>query len=227
MFRIFNHSSENMSEIKDQSIDLVVADPPYNIGIKYQDSIDKIPARTYFQMLKSVIREIARVIKPEGLILFLVPIRIRENGKDIEYERIIRKEFQDHELNLVNYHNILVDEDENAVSLKDWNSIKDNKDKHSLKLRFLVFSRKKKEFKDSREIQHFSFKPEQGHPCPFSREMVNFILSRYFESGFQVLDPFMGIGRLGEGVLRKGGSFFGYEIRKSYFDIAKKRMSKV
>ena len=40
---IFNSTSENMSDVPDESVDLVVTSPPYNIDIQYGNKTEKFP----------------------------------------------------------------------------------------------------------------------------------------------------------------------------------------
>lgn len=225
MFKIFNHSSEKMSEIANDSIDLIVTDPPFNIGIKYSDYIDQVPTDTYFEMLRTVIGEIFRITKKIGKILFLTPLRLRIDGRDFEFRDIIEKEFASIGLNLIEERNFVISEDHNAVSVRDWNNVA-RTNMHSTELRILVFSKQDIKFSHNKKTRKITIKKAQGHPCPFSYEFANFIVENYCKPGFNVCDPFMGIARLGEKVIQNGGNFFGYEIRKEYFEIARERLEK-
>ena len=52
--------------IQDNSIDVVVTSPPYNIGINYSTYNDNIPRKKYLLWLKEVGKEIRRVLKNDG-----------------------------------------------------------------------------------------------------------------------------------------------------------------
>ena len=84
MNKIFNKSSELMTELPDKSVDLMVTSPPYNINIsygnkwvngkllstkgkKYKDNLDE---DEYKLMLHKVIEETKRVLKDDGQIWF-------------------------------------------------------------------------------------------------------------------------------------------------------------
>lgn len=55
--------------IKDESVDTVFADPPFNIGKIYRDSTnDNLPEEQYVEWCKAWIRECVRVLKPGGSI---------------------------------------------------------------------------------------------------------------------------------------------------------------
>ena len=78
--KIFCKSSENMSEIKDNSVDLIVTSPPYNINIKYGNKWknrkivksksvkykDNFENDDYQNMIKKVFLECVRVLKKNG-----------------------------------------------------------------------------------------------------------------------------------------------------------------
>ena len=79
---IFNHSSENMHEIPDKSVDLVVTSPPYNIDIQYGNKTvngkiseskgvkyaDNMKEEDYRHMLDVVFSECKRVVSDTGSI---------------------------------------------------------------------------------------------------------------------------------------------------------------
>jgi len=55
-----------MKNIPDNSIDLVFADPPYNIGIKYDNYKDKLPQKDYIKWTDKWFDEVTRVLKQTG-----------------------------------------------------------------------------------------------------------------------------------------------------------------
>ncbi len=57
---------KGLKEIRTGSVDLVFADPPFNIGYEYDVYNDKQDAEQYLDWSKQWIAEIHRVLKPEG-----------------------------------------------------------------------------------------------------------------------------------------------------------------
>ena len=57
---------EQMREIEDGSVDLVFADPPFNIGHKYDKYDDRQDDEVYLDWSKSWIESVYRVLKPNG-----------------------------------------------------------------------------------------------------------------------------------------------------------------
>ena len=112
--KIYNHSSEFMTEISDKSIDLVVTSPPYNIDIKYGNKTvngkvseskgikytDNMNEDDYRHMLDVVFTECKRVVSDTGSIWINIknrcidgvispPFWIQEYFKDMYLKNLI------------------------------------------------------------------------------------------------------------------------------------------
>ena len=57
---------EILKTIKDNSIDIIITSPPYNIGIKYNQYKDTLKREEYLTWLNNVFKEIKRVLKYNG-----------------------------------------------------------------------------------------------------------------------------------------------------------------
>jgi site-specific DNA-methyltransferase (adenine-specific) len=102
--RIYNESNlQTMARMKDNSIDLTVTSPPYNLGIKhhtgnnvfeaYDEYIDDIPEDEYQKQQINVLNELYRVTKQGGSIMYNHKNRIK-NGKQITpYEWLLKTEW--------------------------------------------------------------------------------------------------------------------------------------
>lgn len=55
-----------LAGLKSESVDLVFADPPWNIGFFYEGYNDNLPAYEYIQWCQRWITEVHRVLKPDG-----------------------------------------------------------------------------------------------------------------------------------------------------------------
>lgn len=65
-YHVYNHSSEDMSETASESVELVVTSPPYNIGTVYETNNDTQETSAFEAMMRQVIGECSRVLKPGG-----------------------------------------------------------------------------------------------------------------------------------------------------------------
>lgn len=57
---------EGLKSMEENSVDLILTSPPYNLDINYSDYKDKQPIDVYFDWCKSWISECYRVLKPGG-----------------------------------------------------------------------------------------------------------------------------------------------------------------
>ena len=57
-----------LSKLDDNSIDLIVTSPPYNIGIDYDSWNDLMPWKDYLEWCKEWLSQCYRVLKPDGRI---------------------------------------------------------------------------------------------------------------------------------------------------------------
>lgn len=55
-----------MREMEENSVDLVVTSPPYNIGVKYDTYSDDLPWPEYYKWCSAWLEETFRVLKPDG-----------------------------------------------------------------------------------------------------------------------------------------------------------------
>ena len=76
---------EGMKQIKDESVDIVICDPPYNIGKDFGNNSDKQKMDDYLVWCDEWIRECIRILKPAGTLYIygfseiLAFIRVRIN----------------------------------------------------------------------------------------------------------------------------------------------------
>ncbi len=62
------------------------------------------------------------------------------------------------------------------------------------------------------------------HPCPYPEELARRLILLYSEEGDEVLDPFLGSGQTALAALRNGRRCVGYDIERSYLDLAERRI---
>lgn len=52
--------------LDDNSVNLVVTSPPYNVGIRYDTYVDRVPWNEYYDWCRGWMKEVYRVMKPDG-----------------------------------------------------------------------------------------------------------------------------------------------------------------
>jgi site-specific DNA-methyltransferase (adenine-specific) len=81
--KIFNGNCvDEMSKMPENSIDLVVTSPPYNVGIDYDTHDDRMSMDEYWQFTKDWLTQALRVMKSDGRIAINIPyeVNVQERG---------------------------------------------------------------------------------------------------------------------------------------------------
>jgi DNA modification methylase len=72
---VLGNCVERMRSIESGSIDLVIADPPYNLGKDYGNGSDSMVRADYLDFTRNWLREAVRVLKPTGSIYVFMGFR--------------------------------------------------------------------------------------------------------------------------------------------------------
>jgi adenine-specific DNA-methyltransferase len=89
---------EFLQTVPDESVQLVVTSPPYNIGKEYEDVLD---IEEYKAQQRQIIKECVRVLKPEGSICWEVGNYVN-NGEIIPLDILLYDCFKENDLKLRN-----------------------------------------------------------------------------------------------------------------------------
>lgn len=234
---IFNHSSEEMNELPDNSVHLMVTSPPYNVGKEYDEDLT---LEEYLAFLRRVWSEVYRVLVPGGRAC----VNVANLGRKpyIPMNGLIAREMID--LGFLMRGEIIWDKSSSASTSTAWGSWQSAsnptlRDTHEYILVFSkgTFKREKIEGRDStitkEEFLEFTksvwdFFSESakkvGHPAPFPVELPYRLIQLYTYSNEVVLDPFMGSGQTALAALKAGRRYVGYELNEEYLELAKRRI---
>jgi site-specific DNA-methyltransferase (adenine-specific) len=218
-----------MSEIENNSLDLIITSPPYNIGTVYGDVKDDLEFSVFKNLLSSVSKESFRTLKDTGRLIIECADTVKIGDLYVElsgmFQSLCLKEGFSIESRFINF----VSTDKGVELLEhDWNEDYTTKNNaHSNCHQIMVFSKSKVSFDSESEVLYLNYKSSVDHPCPTPEGIYTFILDKYFKLGYRVLDTFMGTARLGVQVLERGGDFFGYELDTKIFQVAEDNMSRV
>lgn len=227
---------EKFEQIESESVDMILADPPYGITRNKWDSI--IP-------LDPLFREIRRVIKPTGaVVLFgsgLFTAQIMNAGRDLwRYNLIWEKTSPTGFLN-ANRMPLRAHEDM-AVFYKRPPTY--NPQKTGGHERKVSKARHKRNCKKSgdyggygwtdydsterhpRSVLKFSTDKQKCaiHPTQKPVALLEWLIKSYTNQGETILDFCMGSGSTGVACANSGRSFIGIEIDEAYFQKAKERI---
>ena len=234
---IYNHSSEEMKELPDNSVHLMVTSPPYNVGKEYDNNLT---LAEYLEFLNRVWKETYRVLVPGGRAC----VNVANLGRKpyIPLNGLIAKELID--LGFLMRGEIIWDKAASASTSTAWGSWQSAsnptlRDTHEYILVFSkgTFKREKIEGREStiakEEFLEFTksvwaFASESakkvGHPAPFPVELPYRLMQLYTYSNEVVLDPFMGSGQTALAALKSGRHYVGFELNEEYLQLAKNRI---
>jgi len=188
-----------MAGMIDKSIDLILTDPPYGIGLKYANYDDT--EDNWYELIHKVLPQMLRVAK----MVILPSCQI----KRLEWI------YKNHPPNwLICWYKGSTGH-ASYVGFNDWEP-------------HLVYGRRINQLYMHDYFQTRSSPPKNtfGHPCPKPIEWADWIIKRVARKDkICVYDPFMGSGTVALSCIKNGHDYVGSEISKEYCDIAEKRIA--
>lgn len=235
--RIFNSSSEKMTELPDSSVHLMVTSPPYNVGKDYDEDLS---LKEYLVFLKRVWAETYRVLVPGGRAC----INVANLGRKpyIPLHALVIADLLD--LGFLMRGEIIWDKAASASNSTAWGSWQSasNPTLRDVHEYILVFSKgnfrrdrigsredtiTRDEFLEfTKSVWQFGTESAKkvGHPAPFPVELPYRLIQLYTFSDEVVLDPFMGSGQTALAALKCRRHFVGYEVNEEYRELALRRI---
>jgi len=229
---------DTLKKIDDNSIDLVITSPPYNMNLrirngqycsrqivkefstKYEGFDDNLQIDEYYNLHLSILKELLRTSK---LIFYNIQIvtgskraffkiigELNEFLKDIVIwdKGFAQPAMAERVLNR-RIELILIFDSKNAISRQFENS---------------YF--KRGTFDDLWQIKR-SKKITNIHSAVFPEELVKIIIDNFSKIGDLVYDPFMGTGTTAVVAKKLKRNFIGSEIIKNYYDLSLKRIAEL
>jgi len=231
-----------LKELPDNCVDLVFTSPPYNFGLKYQESEDAHDWEAYFDKLFRVFDECIRVLRYGGRIA----VNIQPLFSDyIPSHHIISNYFM--KRCLLWKGEVLWEKNNYNCKYTAWGSWKSPASPY-LKYTwefveiFCKGTLKKPGLAADADIDAESFKewvnakwsiaPERrmkefGHPAMFPEELARRVLLLFSFQGDVVLDPFAGTGTTCVAASRTGRRFLGVDVSPEYCATAERRLGNV
>lgn len=225
--------------MENESVDLVITSPPYNLGKDYDSYEDDKRYFDYLDFLEKVWRGCYRVLRYNG--------RICVNVGDINKGKF-RQPTHSHIISQLErtgfkYRDIIVWNKSQTHKRTVWGSFSEPSNPYLIApFEFvLVFSKKLfrragikwglKKLIDKKEFIKYTLSlwnimPETGidwHPTPFPEELPRRLIKLYSYRGDVILDPFLGSGTTMKACQDLGVSCIGIEISPNYCGMVKTR----
>jgi adenine-specific DNA-methyltransferase len=236
-----------LQSLPDESVDLIVTSPPYNIGKSYEN---RSPLDVYLKEQEEIINECYRILKKTGSIFWqvgsysndgmLIPLDVKffpifEKLGMLPINRIVW--LRQHGLQAKNkfsgrHETILwftkskdykFDLEDIRVPQKYQNKKYHKGDKKGL-LSCHPDGKNPGDVWAFRNVKH-NHEERTSHPCQFPEDMISRIILAVTDEGDVVLDPYMGTGTVPVAAKSTNRHYFGAEMEKQYFDLAQRRLS--
>lgn len=233
---IFQQSSENMSQLPDNSVALMVTSPPYHVGKTYDADTS---FEEYLGLLHRVFMETYRVLQPGGRAV----VNVANLGRRpyVPLSHLVTQVM--HDIGYLMRAEIIWRKAKGAAGSCAWGSWRSPanpviRDVHEYCLCFSKgrFDRVVKgaatveadEFMDA-TLSIWDIPPESaarvGHPAPFPVALPRRFIELYTFGGELVLDPFMGSGSTAVAAVQTGRSYVGYDNDPAYVRAARERVA--
>ena len=207
---------EEIKNIPEESVDLLVSDPPYNQGYHYSGYHDVLDEQDYRELLYRVLegKRSCIIHYPEQTIEILAKLNIGKLGEVVSW--------------------VYPSNTAKQSRLITWWGCKPDFRKIGQEYRNPADKRIAKRIAEGKKARAYDWwlvnqvknvgKKDNPHPCPMPIEIIRRILLSTTEIGDTILDPFMGSGTTGVACKELGRNFIGIEIDKNYFEVAKRRI---
>jgi len=234
---------EGMKHIPSNTVDLVITDPPFAIDFKAKrgnynrkasrvlEGYNEIPKEEYYKFTINWMKEVYRLLKETGSMYVFsgwnnlkdILVAIDEIGF-ITVNHIIWK----YQFGVVtkrrfitsHYHCLYVCKNDDKRKFFPFARFdKDAKDKDDKSLHY-------KDKEDVWIINREYWTGDEKTPTKLPAELIKKILEYSSEEGDLVLDPFLGSGQVAVVSKMMNRNYIGFEIVKSYYEFALKRLEK-
>jgi site-specific DNA-methyltransferase (adenine-specific) len=238
---IFNENVIQTNAIENESIDLIVTSPPYNVDIKYNSHDDKISYDEYLEFSRKWMSRCYNWLKRDGRFCLNIPLDKNKNGQQsvgADLTTIAKKiGFK--------YHSTIVWNEGNISRRTAWGSWMRASAPFVIapvELIIVLYKDNWKKTSGSKisDISRDDFmnwtnglwtfqgesKKRTGHPAPFPIELPHRCIKLFSFVGDIILDPFSGSGTTLVAAVLDGRKAMGIDVDLEYCKLAKKRLTK-
>lgn len=236
---IYNADILSTNSIQENSIDLIVTSPPYNVEIKYNSHDDTMSYDDYLSFTREWLIKCFRLIKDDGRFCLNIPLDKNKGGQQsmcADITTIARQVG-------FKYHSTIIWNEQNISRRTAWGSWLSASAPYVIAPVEVIVVLYKKEWKKtsgSRKsditkkefmewtngVWNFSGESKKriGHPAPFPVELPRRCIKLFSFVGDTILDPFLGSGSTLLACLQTERKGIGIEIDKKYCELSKKRL---
>ena len=248
LVEIYNADSSRLDFLADESVQLVVTSPPYNLGKDYGRTRDDATYQEYLAWAEGWAGELLRVLEPGGRLCLNIPLDVNlsfdERGRRASGKRPVLADFTNllvHQLGFV-YNTTIIWLEGNVSRRTAWGSWCSASDPwvNTAAEAILVLSRDFRRRKSRGRVSDvgredfmewtlglWSFNGQTTtrfrHPAPFPEELPRRLIRLFSFQDDLVLDPFLGSGTTCSVAKQLGRRSIGVDISAQYCAIAAER----
>ncbi len=229
-----------LDKTREPFADLIFADPPFNIGYKYDKYNDKVKSKNYIAWTKDWMTTCKKALKSDGSFYIAIGDEYAANVKIIADEmglfmrnwiiwhytfgQQMKKKFARSHTHIFYFVN-----DKNKFTFNDL-AVRVPSDRQ------LIYNDRRANpvGKMPDDVWHEysrvcgTFKERTGwHPCQMPESLLKRIISASSNPGDCVLDPFCGSGTTAAAAYQLGRNYVGLEISQEYVENARQRLSRL
>jgi len=237
--KIINDEIISTNHVKNDSIDLIVTSPPYNVDIKYNSNDDKISYSKYLEFSEKWMTRCFEWLKDDGRFCLNIPLDKNKGGQQSVGADLITiaKKIG------FKYHSTIIWNEGNISRRTAWGSWLSASAPYVIAPVELIVVLYKNQWKknnrnsvsDMNKQEFISWtnglwtfngesKKRVGHPAPFPIELPRRCIKLFSYVDDVVLDPFMGSGTTLIAAHMNNRKSIGIDIDKDYCALAKKRL---
>jgi len=231
--------------IPENSIDLIVTSPPYNVDIRYESYRDDIPYEKYLEFTEKWLSKALKLLKPDGRICLNIPLDKSKGRREEGFQSVYVDIVSVAKRVGWKYFSTIIWNEQNISRRTAWGSWLSASAPYVIApVEVIVIMYKDRWRKTSgsgvSDITREEFiewtngvwtfpgeNPKRvGHPAPFPLELPKRCIKLFSYVGDTVLDPFLGSGTtlVAAALLKRKG--IGVEIERKYCETAKERLIK-
>jgi site-specific DNA-methyltransferase (adenine-specific) len=238
-FTLIHDDVLTTTRVEDNSVDLVVTSPPYNVDIQYNSHKDDVSYAEYLEFSKKWMARCFEWLKDDGRFCLNIPLDKNKGGQQSVGADLttISKEIGFH------YHSTIVWNEGNISRRTAWGSWMSASAPYVIapvELIIVLYKDKWKKTSGSKisDIERNEFmvwtnglwefngesKKRIGHPAPFPIELPRRCVKLFSYVDDVVLDPFCGSGTTLIAAVSNHRKGIGIDVDKKYCELARKRI---
>ncbi len=238
-FKIINGDILTTEEIPDNSIDLIITSPPYNVDIKYNSHDDQITHDEYLDFSRKWMARCFNLLKDDGRFCLNIPLDKNKGGQQSVGAdlTVIAKKVG------FKYHYTIIWNEGNISRRTAWGSFKSASAPYVIapvELILILYKNSWKKTSGSKisDITKEEFmewtngvwkfngesKKRIGHPAPFPIELPRRCIKLFSYVGDVVFDPFLGSGTTLVAACMNNRKGIGVDVDEEYCGLSKKRL---